>query len=198
MIYIFGYGSLIDADCRQRTFPGEQAYAARLHGYQRYWSGLKGGNDRSAVVISPEPQATVNGVLIPFDEKFLPELDERERDYERVCLNLQQLELLHPLPQAAVKIYTYVAHEYWHPQANSPILQSYLDVCLRGCLEVSEQYAREFLLSTNYWVSHWLDDRHQPIYPRAMNIDALALEQIDSILLDMEHLSGFHPLDQNS
>ncbi|WP_221076065.1 gamma-glutamylcyclotransferase family protein [Agarivorans aestuarii] len=197
MIYIFGYGSLIDADCRQRTFPGEHAYAARLHGYQRYWSGLKSAEDRSAVVITPDNKASVNGVLIPFDESFLPELDKREEDYDRVLLDESQLDLLDALPQPAVRIYTYVAKEYWHPQSNSPILQSYLDVCLRGCLAVNEQYAREFLLSTNYWVSHWLDDRHQPIYPRAINMDALALEQIDSILNDMAHLSDYKPVDQS-
>ncbi len=193
MVYIFGYGSLIDADCRQRTFPGEQAYAARVHGYQRYWSGLKGYDDRSAVVISPEPKASVNGVLIPFDEAFLVQLDQREAGYDRVLLNAEQVELLCELPQAAAKIYVYVAQEYWHPQSDSPILQSYLDVCLRGCLAISEQYAREFLLSTNYWVNHWVDDRQQPLYPRAENIDALALEQIDSILNDMAHLVKLKP-----
>jgi gamma-glutamylcyclotransferase (GGCT)/AIG2-like uncharacterized protein YtfP len=193
VVYIFGYGSLIDADCRQRTFPGEKAYAARLHGYQRYWSGLKGSHDRSAVVISPEAKASVNGVLIPFDETFLAQLDQREAGYDRVLLQAEQVELLSELPKPAAKIYVYVAQEYWHPQSDSPILQSYLDVCLRGCLAISEQYAREFLLSTNYWVSHWLDDRQQPLYPRAENIDALALEQIDSILNDMAHLAELKP-----
>lgn len=193
MVYIFGYGSLIDSDCRQRTFPGEQAYAARLHGYQRYWSGIKGSQDSSAVVISPQAKASVNGVLIPFDEAFLTQLDQREAGYERVLLKAEQVELLSELPKPAAKIYVYVAHEYWHPQSNSPILQSYLDVCLRGCLAISEQYAREFLLSTNYWVNHWVDDRQQPLYPRAENIDALALEQIDSILNDMAHLAELKP-----
>ncbi|MGY5450516.1 gamma-glutamylcyclotransferase family protein [Agarivorans sp. MS3-6] len=195
MVYIFGYGSLIDADCRQCTFPAQHAYAARLKGFQRYWSGLKSGDDRSAVVIAPDEKASVNGVLIPFDEAFLPELDERERDYQRICIQLPQIEVLSELPEQAAKIYTYVANDYWHPQATSPILQSYLDVCLRGCLAISEQYAREFLLSTNYWVHHWVDDRHQPLYPRAANIDGLALQQIDSILTEMEHLSAYHPLN---
>ncbi|WP_026958275.1 MULTISPECIES: gamma-glutamylcyclotransferase family protein [Aliagarivorans] len=196
MVYIFGYGSLIDADCRQRTFPGEHAYPARLKGFQRYWSGLKSVGDRSAVVICPSEDSSVNGVLIPFDERFIDDLDQRECDYNRVLLSQDQLELLDPLPHSATKIYTYVAKELWRPADETPILQSYLDVCLRGCLEVSEHYAREFLHSTEFWVSHWEDDRNAPRYPRAENLDALCLEKIDSILNDMAHLQAHSPLPQ--
>ena len=91
------------------------------------------------------------------------------------------------------------------PTEEYPIVQSYLDTLIRGCLEFGPDVARHVLLSTQGWnakelnqvlshlkdeeeeddddngwsrpsrteqeqqhhhVYHWLDDRHDPIYPR--------------------------------
>jgi len=64
---------------------------------------------------------------------------------------------------------------------NYPIMQSYVDVILRGCLSISKDFALKFLESTHGWwhdqTIHspesetpeyvWVDDRHAPYYVRA-------------------------------
>ena len=65
-------------------------------------------------------------------------------------------------------------HEY-------PIMQSYVDIIMRGCLSIGKDFAMQFLQSTHGWwhdktVHHpesevpeylWIDDRHEPFYVRA-------------------------------
>eukprot|EP01051_Picozoa_sp_SAG22_P019494 SAG22_NODE_3619_length_1613_cov_1.747028_1_plen_306_part_00 len=45
------------------------------------------------------------------------------------------------------------------PSATHPILQSYVDVCLSGCLEHGEAFAREFIETTFLWSSYFLNER---------------------------------------
>ena len=46
------------------------------------------------------------------------------------------------------------------PQSSRyPILQSYIDVCLSGCLEHGEAFAREFIETTFLWSPFWLNER---------------------------------------
>ena len=41
-----------------------------------------------------------------------------------------------------------------------PILQSYIDICILGCLEYGEEAAKEFIQSTQGWQQAvWLNDR---------------------------------------
>ena len=51
-----------------------------------------------------------------------------------------------------------------------PIPQSYVDIIIRGCLTISEDFARSFIETTHGWKDdedHWVDDREVPIYQRA-------------------------------
>lgn len=45
------------------------------------------------------------------------------------------------------------------PSISYPILQTYVDVCLAGCLEYGEDFAKEFIMSTFLWSRFWLNDR---------------------------------------
>ena len=45
------------------------------------------------------------------------------------------------------------------PSREYPILQSYIDVCLSGCLEFGEDFAREFLETTFEWSQFRINDR---------------------------------------
>src|SRR5262249_44445648 len=55
------------------------------------------------------------------------------------------------------------------PTAAVLMVQSYVDICINGCLEIEAQYprargfAQEFIRSTTGWNAHWVNDR---IYPR--------------------------------
>lgn len=194
MVYIFGYGSLIDTRCRQHTFPTEQAYPARILGYRRHWSRLDEDSICCAVAIKSEEGSLVNGVLIPFDETYLDELDEREVSYRRIEVNLSQLEFLQgdmPMPS---RVYAYVVDDILLPNETVPIAQSYLDLCLRGSLQFGEGFAQEFLESTHSW-GHWINDRHKPAYVRAETLTYELEQMIDQLLCPVKCVSRTEPMD---
>ena len=83
------------------------------------------------------------------------------------------------------------------PTERHPIVQSYVDVCLDGCLEIEgtyplarrAQYAKEFIKTTSHWQTPWVNDRIYPwrptVYvPRATEIDALLLDVLGRELFD--------------
>ncbi len=75
-----------------------------------------------------------------------------------------------------------------------PILQSYVDIILRGCLTISKEFAKSFLESTHGWDYDpdlhgeflWLDDRHLPYYPRADTVWSEEMKHfIDELMRDV-------------
>ncbi len=66
---------------------------------------------------------------------------------------------------------------------SNPILQTYVDICILGCLEFSREFAIEFITSTLLWDGPWLNDRKVPRrpwvhQPQFAKIDALLQETI--------------------
>jgi len=69
------------------------------------------------------------------------------------------------------------------PSCSFPILQTYVDVCITGCLEHGEEFAREFIRTTFKWAPHWLNERelarrpwlHQGNY---VQVDQLLREEV--------------------
>ena len=45
------------------------------------------------------------------------------------------------------------------PSYEYPILQTYIDVCILGCLEYGEKFATEFIQTTFLWTKFWLNER---------------------------------------
>jgi hypothetical protein len=76
------------------------------------------------------------------------------------------------------------------PDAKYPIVQSYVDIFISGCLELSQRvigentdFAEECVTTTADWSSHWVNDRLYPrrpfIYqPKASKIDALLAKMV--------------------
>jgi hypothetical protein len=66
-----------------------------------------------------------------------------------------------------------------------PIVQSYVDICIHGCLEVEGRYpcaagfTEEFIATTDEWNRYWVNDR---VYPRRPFIFQPASDQIDKAL----------------
>jgi hypothetical protein len=89
---------------------------------------------------------------------------------------------------------------------NYPIMQSYVDIILRGCLSISKDFALKFLESTHGWwhdeTIHspeskvpeyvWVDDRHAPYYSRADEEWSSEMKHmLDDLLKDI-HPEPFH------
>ena len=67
---------------------------------------------------------------------------------------------------------------------DTPIVQSYVDIFVNGCLELQDRYgldgfARECIDSTAGWSAHWVNDR---IYPRRPFIYRKNAVRIDRLL----------------
>jgi len=177
--YIFGYGSLISSSSRRITGIAGDSLAVRVHGLERTWVSWKGTKMR-AVAARVMPNTLCNGVLFEVPESELENFDERETHYVRTQLSHDQIAYLPGYAALALnsKVWVYLYDHDKHGLQNAPIVQSYLDVILLGCHEISPHFAQEFIQHTFNW-ENWHDDRHQPVYPRAqLHTQAIELDQL--------------------
>lgn len=175
-IAYFGYGSLVNLATLQT--PYISAHRARLRGWKRTWlSRPKIANSYAPIdglaFLSVEPceQTVIEGVVIVDHHTSLPDIDRREALYDRVELDRQSVEFVDE-PDLAQEhdVFLYVAQR---PPANgdSRILRSYLDVVMRGYHHhFGEAGVREFVRTTANFGCEIHEDRHEPIYPRSIDI----------------------------
>lgn len=166
--YVFGYGSLICTRARPEiTLHSDKTIPVRLSGYHRFWNG-DSLSKYAVVAVEKRSDGTCNGILIEINESDLPALDARESCYERVSISQSELTPLgsDEVPQG--DIWVYKSKRKVPIYSGSPLIQSYIDVILTGCLEYGHEFATEFLQTTSGWSESWLNDREQPKYSRAL------------------------------
>lgn len=125
----------------------------------------------------------INGVLFPVNSEQLKSFDSREQGYDRVLVPLEMLyvdcqrgcenarrrasnlkatiAIQNDTSTNSVRIWTYVpdSDHCLPPDEDFPILQTYVDVCVRGCLQWGGQtLALHFLRSTFRWSDCFLND----------------------------------------
>ncbi|KAI8924425.1 hypothetical protein BC831DRAFT_465614 [Entophlyctis helioformis] len=98
---LFGYGSLINPASRRRTFSKDTiGIPVAVRGFQRSWSYACPRRQYTAVAVErvAGSAAITNGVLIPVPEPHidLPRLDDRERNYSRGVIDLDDVQFLSP------------------------------------------------------------------------------------------------------
>lgn len=168
MHYIFGYGSLICADSRSRTGITDAAFPIEVKGIARHWSLHTPAWQATVVSAHIERNAHCNGVYFQVDDFNLSLFDERESGYDRIELDWRDVTALSadPLPEDG-KLWVYVGHQIGKPSAERPIMQSYLDVIMNGCLDIHPQFAQRFTELTGQW-EHLVNDRENPEYLRPL------------------------------
>jgi len=165
--YIFGYGSLIDLSSRAATGETGQMHPVRVANVQRAWHVVS-PNGYTLVGVTSRRGASCNGVLIQVQPHALPYFDQRERRYHRVMIPQQAITSLSGERLSSGTIWTYVTSRLGEPNADYPLVQSYIDVILTGCLAIGVDFAVEFIETTSGWESIWLNDRTHPRYARAL------------------------------
>ena len=180
-MYIFGYGSLINSSSRQLTGQTGKAIPAIVDGLVRYWSKIDDSYVLSPLIVN-QGQGQVNGVLLEVDEVALVEFDCRERGYHRIELNPDQIEA-HQGFDPSQTIWVYIKDEIEAPCNNSPIVQTYVDTVIAGCLEISESFASHFVQHTQGWQHPMVNDRHQPKYGNLAGVSEHHHSIIDDLLL---------------
>ncbi|NRB66409.1 MAG: gamma-glutamylcyclotransferase [Vibrio sp.] len=179
-IYIFGYGSLMNSASRQLTGKTAQALPAIVHGFKRYWGKVDDSYILSPLVVN-KGEGLVNGVLLEISEDELSEFDVRERGYHRVEVPHSQLECDNPF-HANDQVWMYIKDNPEPPCNLSPIMQTYIDTVLAGCLEISEQFAKQFIEHTIGWHFPREDDRHAPKYGNLAGVEEHHYPVIDKLI----------------
>lgn len=213
--FVFGYGSLICPVSRSLTAPSlakKTATPVVVKNVERTWA--KNCWAMTAMGVRFKDDARCVGVLLPVNKRELKQFDLREYGYDRVPLYLGDVEEVPFLDEAhyegpehevffkakerkhAIRVWMYMQQETDPPSDDAPIVQSYVDTILRGCLTISEEFADEFVTATKGWTAgeldedesksdkdspetvavcsskviesevHWINDRSDPIYSR--------------------------------
>lgn len=178
--YIFGYGSLISTDSRRITGDSGEAVPVRVQGIQRDWNRQAPHRKMSYVGAVFDAGASCNGVIIPIPTGELDKFDIRESGYDRVLLEHKDISTLDDDSLPEGNIWTYINQEPNLPSEETPIVQSYLDVILSGCLGISRNFAEEFIGTTGGW-GVYFNDRDEPRYSRLPETISHT-QQIDELL----------------
>ena len=193
--YIIGYGSLMQDESRKRTSPqAGPAHPVEVTGYRRGWfaKGDSIGFGTTYLGVLPDVKNRLNAVIYRVETAELAATDQREASYCRRNVPLSDIRALEktPFEVAGGQAWIYVnkPEAIARPSAKYPIVQSYVDIFVSGCLEQEQRFelkgfARECLTTTRDWSEHWVNDRINPRrpfvhQPRSRQIDSLLSEQL--------------------
>lgn len=182
-MYIFGYGSLINRHSRQLTGQTGKAVPAVVNGLQRQW-GKVDGRYKIAPLVAAVGEGHCNGVLVKVGCDSLTEFDQREKGYRRIELDPMQV-VVSGEATLSDPIWAYVRVNPDAPCELQPIMQTYVDTVLAGCLSISEQFAKTFVETTQGWHHPLENDRQQPKYGNLAGVLDEQLTQIDRLIADV-------------
>jgi hypothetical protein len=188
--YIFGYGSLIERQSRIATWPSaEFASPVVVQGVARGWFDQTDVPSWSPTYLGgiADEGAESNGVIFRVTPAEFDSYTQRETGYKPTEIAPSQITMLDGSSTAPDGDIWYFANTRKRfPSDVHPIVQSYVDVCLDGCLEIEAMYPRakqanfaeRFVRTTSNWGPPWINDRIYPWrpfvhVPRAWAIDAL-------------------------
>lgn len=189
--YILGYGSLIQGESRRRTTPSAFAAAPVFaRGISRGWYFQEETAGLSPTYLGAvdDKKATLNGVIYPVTDVEYAAIAAREAGYLPTRIDRAALTMLDGSPAVPDGEFWYFASKTTATTASAvhPIVQSYVDICVDGCLEIEALYplakkagfAEQFVRTCTDWKLPWINDRLYPWrpfvhMPRAAEIDVL-------------------------
>jgi hypothetical protein len=188
--YIVGYGSLMNEQSKRRTDPTAEAnFPVYISGYERSWSvhGNLPGLNTTFLSVFKNRLAAFNGVIYKLgNPKNIQQYDQRESVYCREELSTHQLKIYSGTLPSAKQIWIYTALPKLNnpPTQEVPIVQSYVDTFMSGCIQIKENFnlnnfAEDCVKTTQQWSTHWENDR---IFPRRPFLHEPYAGQIDAIL----------------
>ncbi|MDQ3267265.1 MAG: gamma-glutamylcyclotransferase [Pseudomonadota bacterium] len=195
--YIIGYGSLMQDESRQRTTPNANiSYPVKVNGYQRGWftKGSGVGFSTTFLGVVQRKESVLNAAIYTIDVTEISTMDKREFSYCRLAVEPENYSLLKQdisLSPGQAWIYANKPDTIATANRRYPIVQSYVDIFLSGCLELQQRFelkdfAKQCLVTTSNWSTQWMNDR---IYPRRPFIYQPKAGKIDQLL--NEHLPQY-------
>lgn len=180
----FGYGSLVNELTWARPY---QMQPAEVNNWTREWKHCVDTpfGKVCALTASRSQGRKLQGVLIRCTAAELHEVDLREIGYQRDRLESSDIEIETAADDKF--IYRSKSNCYRDGDENYPLWLSYIEVVLFGYLRVfGEEGVDQFIATTSGWDTPVLDDRLNPIYPRAgqltPNIRSLIDRKLESVI----------------
>jgi hypothetical protein len=188
--FLIGYGSLMQDESRARTAPrAGKAFPTLVRGFRRGWfaRGAATGFGTTYLGVVGDAESRINAVIYAVDVEEVAATDVRESSYCRQIVDgAQVLPLASEPPSAEAQIWIYVSalEDIAVPDSRFPVVQSYVDIFVGGCLEQEQRFkvdgfARQCLTSTTDWSYYWVNDR---IYPRRPYVHQPKAREIDKLL----------------
>lgn len=205
--YIFGYGSLLETESRKRTNPlVDKVYPLKIHGFLRGWfarTGVEGLTTTFLGCVKATKDSFVNGIIYEVSQEELNELDKREKGYKRILVTSEAIEDYFSIINSTDNVFVY-SNEFLNnnipneslPTRDYPIVQSYVDMCIHGCIEIEsahnspliKDFTKDFIQSTKYWSKWWVNDRIFPRRPFIYRPDAYKIDELLKLYLDNKNL----------
>lgn len=174
---VVGYGSLLSKQSRDRysnirSFP----LPLTVRKWERSWVTRSLDEKQTYVGAYPNHHRSFNGQAFPTN--IDNQLKKREQDYKFTQLKLEDLEFKSLLNErqfdklSQLTFYICETLKLENPDEHFPVNMSYIDTCLKGCVESGgTEEAKRFVETTSNWPSlHRKNDRMRPNYPRAAQI----------------------------
>ncbi|WP_150466423.1 gamma-glutamylcyclotransferase family protein [Francisella sp. SYW-9] len=173
--YVIGYGSLMNKASRQITVP-DATYAAPVlvSGFERLWASRGEKSHATFLLAVPNQGYAMNAIYYKASASDISATDLREASYCRVKVPRKDIVPLgvKSLPKGDFWMYVKDFKDAEFPTKKYPILQTYADVFMTGCLQTQAEFdLTEFgklCFQTTYgWdLANWLYDRSDPRYAR--------------------------------
>jgi len=199
---VLGYGSLIHPGSRKSTVPSAtRSWPIDVKGLQRCWNSPSGPDEISTTFLGAyeKQDSSLNGVAFFATDGEVNALIRRESGYLPKHVPLSRVRWWGaPPPVLPETILVFCFSGNRQPTQSYPILQSYVDLCLSGCLAVDRslhssdcEFSRSFLRGTAGWSTHWVNDRNQPriFYrhsPKISRIDGLLSVEVPNAFFSSE------------
>uniref|UniRef100_UPI004047A957 hypothetical protein n=1 Tax=Aliarcobacter sp. TaxID=2321116 RepID=UPI004047A957 len=164
-----------------------------LKDFKRSWNAFENKTSSYSTTylgIEQSKNSSLNAVIFQIEDKLIQYLDQREFLYDRCLVNKDKIKCIENSRfnfSNDDKIWIYLTKAPKTPTNNNPIIQSYVDICLTGAIDLETKFklsnfAKDFILSTDNWSNFWVNDR---IFPRAPHINIPYAYKIDSLLNEL-------------
>jgi hypothetical protein len=194
--FVVGYGSLMERESKAFSAPtAGPSHPVRVPGFKRSWNDPGSSPGFSTTYLGVEIDKThemVAAIYSDPDGRNIRGSDAREISYCRHQVDPGQIELLDGWElssNAQVWIYVNKPDHIAAPDEGHPIVQSYVDIFLSGCIQLQSlvlpevagkgDFPSQCIETTHGWSAHWKNDR---IHPRRPYMDQHNAFKIDALL----------------
>lgn len=186
--YVIGYGSLMNKKSRERTNPDvKYVYPLMVNNFQRIWGTNNGSFKARFLTARPMQGKHFNGVYYSATVDDIYETDTREISYCRITVKFNDLNPigLKSLPKGIYWIYTQnPPSKIFLPNKEYPIIQSYVDVFINGCIDLeytyrAQNFAKQCIETTDGWnEKFWINDRVNARRPTDTTPNILLIDRL--------------------